>query len=129
MNNGQTVTANFAACMCATDVSGSIAVARGGFVLNIGTGRFAQSVILTNNSTATIAGPFSLVLDGLSSDAAVFNPTGMTSALFPPAGSPYMNATATLAPGQKATIAVQFTDPTKGAITYTTRVLAGPGSR
>ena len=129
MNNGQTVTANFSACMCATDVSGSIGVTRGGFVLNIGTGRFAQSVILTNNSTMTIVGPFSLVLDSLSSDATLFTPTGTTSALFPPAGSPYMNATATLAPGQKVTIALQFTDPTKAAITYTTRVLAGPGSR
>lgn len=129
MDNGQTVTANFVACMCATDVSGSIAVARGGFVLNIGTGRLAQSVILTNNSTMTLAGPFSLVLDGLSSDATLFNPSGTTSALFPPAGSPYVNATATLAPGQKVTIALQFTDPTKGALTYATRVLAGPGSR
>ncbi len=129
MDEPQTVTANFVACACAMDVSSSIGVLGSGFVLNIGTGRVAQTVTLTNNSTMTIAGPFSLVLDGLSANAALFNATGTTSTLFPPAGSPYINATATLAPGQKIAIALQFSDPTRAAITYTTRVLAGPGSR
>ncbi|MGO9590429.1 MAG: choice-of-anchor Q domain-containing protein [Candidatus Acidiferrales bacterium] len=129
MDEPQTVTANFVACTCAMDVSTSIGVIGSGFVLNIGTGRIAQTVTLTNNSTMTIAGPFSLVLDGLSANATLFNATGTTSTLFPPAGSPYINATATLAPGQKIVIALQFNDPTKTAISYTTRVLAGPGSR
>jgi uncharacterized repeat protein (TIGR02543 family) len=120
MNQPQTVTAKF---------GGPIGIVRGGFVLNMSTGRYAQTVTLTNNSGATITGPISLVLDSLSSNATLFNATGTTSLLAPPAGSPYINANINLAAGQSVPIALQFTDPTKTAITYTTRVVAGPVSR
>ncbi len=129
MNQPQTVTASFVPCACATDVSGSISVVRGPYVFNLGTQRFVQSVTLTNISANTLTGPISLVLDSLSADAALFNLTGMTDSIFPPIGSPYANANVTLAPGQNAAITLQFTDPTKGGITYNTRVLAGQGSR
>jgi hypothetical protein len=124
----QVVTANFSACACASDVSSYIGVVRGGFVLNPATGRYSETVTLTNTSALTIAGPFSLVLDSLSANASLFNLSG-TTYTFPPAGSPYVSATATLAPGQKVAVVLQFTDPTRAAITYSTRVLAGPGSR
>ena len=39
MNQAQSVTAHFAPCGCALDVSDAIAVTRGGFVLNVVTGR------------------------------------------------------------------------------------------
>ena len=84
---------------------------------------------VTNVSAAAITGPISLVLDGLSANAALFNATGLTDSLDPPAGSPYLNSAASLAPGQSAMFALQFTDLTKTAITYGTRVLAGPGAR
>ena len=130
MNQPQTVTANFVACNCPTDVSALITVTRGGYVFNLGTGRYAQTVTLTNNSANTLTGTFSLVLDSLSANATLFNENGATDASFPPADSPYINApAATLAPGQSTSIGVQFTDPTKAAITYSTRVLAGPGPR
>jgi Divergent InlB B-repeat domain len=130
MNQPQTITANFVACNCPTDVSTLITVTRGGFVFNLGTGRYAQTVTLSNNSAVTLTGTFSLVLDSLSANATLFNENGATDASFPPAGSPYINApAATLAPGQSTSIALQFTDPTKAAITYNTRVLAGPGPR
>jgi hypothetical protein len=129
MNQSQTITAVFVPCGCAADVSTSITVTRGGYVLNPGTGRFVQTDTLTNNSANTITGPISLVLDGLSADATLFNATGTTDSLEPPAGSPYINAAVTLAPGQSVMIQLQFTDPTRGAITYNTRVLAGPGLR
>jgi CSLREA domain-containing protein len=125
----QTITANFAPCSCAGDVTTSVTVTRGGFVLDPGTGRFAQTVTVTNISGATITGPISLVLDGLSTNAALFNASGITDSLDPPAGSPYLNSNASLAPGQSAMFALQFTDPSRAAITYTTRVLAGPGAR
>ena len=64
-----------------------------------------------------------------SSQSPLFNATGITDALVPPAGSPFLNANITLAPGQSTTFALQFTDPTNAAITYNTRVLAGPGAR
>jgi hypothetical protein len=129
MNQPQTVTANFVPCGCAADVTSSVTVTRGGFVLNPVTGRYAQTVTVTNISTNTITGPISLVLDGLSANATLFNATGTTDALELPAGSPYLNSAATLAPGQNTSFALQFTDPTRAAITYTTRVLAGPGAR
>ena len=129
MNQSQTITAVFVPCGCAADVSTSISVTRGGYVLNPGTGRFVQTDTLTNNSANTITGPISLVLDSLSPDATLFNATGTTDTLEPPAGSPYINAAVTLAPGQSVPIQLQFTDATRGAVTYNTRVLAGPGLR
>jgi CSLREA domain-containing protein len=130
MNQPQTVTANFVVCGCPTDVTAAISVTRGGYVLNPGTGRYAQTVTLTNISSAAIAGTFSLVLDALSTNATLFNETGATDASYPPIGSPYINAAAaSLAPGQSVPITLQFADPAKTAITYNTRVLAGPGAR
>jgi hypothetical protein len=129
MNQPQTVTANFIPCGCAADVTSSVTVTPGGFVLNPVTGRFAQTVTITNASANTITGPISLVLDGLSPNATLFNGTGTTDALELPAGSSYLNSSATLAPGQNTSFALQFSDPTHTTIIYTTRVLAGPGAR
>jgi Divergent InlB B-repeat domain len=130
MNLAQTITANFVPCNCPVDVSAEISVTRGGYVLNLATGRYVQTVTLTNISTNSIAGTFSLVLDTLSPNATLFNENGTTDIAYPPAGSPYINAAAaSLAPGQNVSVTLQFTDPTRGAITYNTRVLAGPGTR
>jgi hypothetical protein len=129
MNQSQAVTASFVVCDCAVDVTGSIAIGHGGFTLNPITKRYVQTVTLTNTSAAPVTGPISLVIDGLSSNATVFNPTGITS-LMVPAGSPYVNAgTTTLAAGQSVSITLQFTNPSNTAISYTGRVLAGPGAR
>ncbi|HTS11771.1 MAG TPA: choice-of-anchor Q domain-containing protein [Candidatus Limnocylindrales bacterium] len=125
----QTVTANFALCTCVADVTGYVGIVRGGLVLNLATGRYAQTVTVTNNAPFTIIGPVSLVLDSLSSNASLFSPTGVTDAAWPPAGSAFINANVTLLPGQQASFALQFTDPSRAAITYNTRVLAGLGPR
>jgi WD40 repeat protein len=112
----------------AADVSNQVQVTLGGFRLNRTTGRFVQTVTLTNTGNA-ITGPISLVMDSLSSNAGLFNSAGATSATSP-AGSPYLNILGSdMAAGASLTITVEFTNPTKGAITYTTRVLAGPGNR
>jgi hypothetical protein len=110
------------------DVSSSIGIAKGGMGYNLATGRFAQTVTLTNNSASTIPGPISLVIDNLSNNATAYGASGTTSSLAPPI-SPYFNYGGSLAPGQKVTVTLQFTNPSKAAISYTTRVLAGPGSR
>lgn len=125
----QNITANFAACNCVIDVSGYVTVTRGPYVLNLATGRFVQTVTVTNNSALTITGPISLVLDSLSSNASLFNLSGTTDFAFPPVGSPYQDAAGNLGPGQIVTYTLQFTDPTRTGITYNTRVLAGPGAR
>jgi uncharacterized repeat protein (TIGR02543 family) len=129
MDNAQTVTANFAACTCAGNVSASVTLTFGSITLNASTGRYAQTVTVKNTSANTITGPISLVLDGLNSDATLFNETGTTDAQQLPAGSPYINAIGNLAAGQKITFALQFTAPSQAEIAYSTRVLAGPGAR
>jgi len=113
---------------CATDVSPQVQVTRGGFGYNFATGRFAQTVTLKNTSASAITGPLSLVLDSLSGNATLFNPSGTTSCAAP-AGSPFINLAGGLTPGASAALALQFTDPNRTGITYATRVLAGSAGR
>ena len=119
------LTANFTPI---TDVTGRVTVRRGGFRYSHTTGRFVQTVTLTNTGGA-LTGPVSFILGGLSANAALFNRTGLTGAL-PSAGSPYLDiVSGSMAAGASLTVALEFTDPTKGPINYSTRVLAGPGTR
>jgi hypothetical protein len=74
-------------------------------------------------------GPIAFVLDNLSSNAALFNPTGVTGCSSP-SGSPFVELTpGGLATGAFVTATLQFTNPSKAGITYVPRILAGPGSR
>ncbi|MGA2422310.1 MAG: hypothetical protein ABSG69_19710, partial [Candidatus Acidiferrum sp.] len=112
---------------CASNVSGSISIARSGYLYNFGIKRFYQTVTLTNTSSASITGPIALVLDALNSTSTLFNASGATTCAAP-LGSPYIIATpSSLAPGASVSVSLQFTDPTKAVTTYTTRVLAGTG--
>ena len=128
MNLDKSCTANFTAVpQCAADVSSLTKVTHAGFSLNPTTQRFYQSVTITNTSASAITGPISLVVDGLPGYASVFNASGIASCELP--NSPFVNNAANLAPGASMQIILQFTDPTRGAISYTTRVLAGAGTR
>jgi hypothetical protein len=110
------------------DVSGQVTITRSGFRFNRATGRFMQTVNLTNNG-GTISGPVSLVLDGLSANVGLVNQTGTTTAMVP-AGSPYLDILAgDMTAGSSVTVTLEFTNPNRETITYSTRVLAGPGSR
>ena len=116
------------AATCASNLSASVSITRSGFGFNFGTGRFYQRVTLTNSGSSPISDALSLVLDGLSSNAGLFNKTG-TTACEAPTGSSFINLTGPLGPGASASVVLQFTDPTKAAIKYSTRVLAGNGDR
>ncbi len=129
MNQAETVTAVFVPCGCAADVSAVVTVTRSGFVLNPVSGRYTQTVTVTNNSAIAITGPLSLVLDSLSAGTTLFNATGTTDSLELPAGSPYVNANVSLAAGQSTSFTLQFADPSHAAIAYNTRVVTGPGVR
>ena len=108
--------------------STGLAMAKSGFAYNFTTNRFNQTVTLTNlDAQNSVPGPISLVLDSLSGNASLYNPSGVTAVQLP-AGSPYAN-TSGLAPGASVTFVIQFTDPTKTLITYTPRVLAGSAPR
>jgi len=127
MNAAQTVTANFAACRCASDVTSVIGFAFGA-IAHGKPGRYEQTVTLTNNSPNIIAGPISLALDHLSENVTVLN-AGDDTQLMAPAGSPYVSVKTDLAPGQSVAVPLRFKNPVDDVITYTARVLAGKSAR
>src|SRR5262249_31783971 len=91
MDTPQGVTANFALCACAVDVTTSMGITWGGIRLNPATRRYVQTMTLKNNSASPIAGPISLVLDRASAGVGLYGASGTTSLMLP-AGSPYVNA-------------------------------------
>ena len=127
MSAPQTVTASFAACKCASDVTSSVGVA-GGPIANIKPRRYEQTVTLTNNSPNIIVGPISVVLDHLSENVTVLN-AGEVTELMSPAGSPYVNVKADLFPGQSVAVQMRLQNAVDDVITYVPRVLAGKGAR
>jgi hypothetical protein len=134
---GNLSTSSGASCVlvtnpCATDVSAMVSITRGGLRFNNSTQQFVQTLTLVNSSSSSITGPVSVVLDRLSSSAALAGSSGVTTCQAP-SGSPYMNVDAgadgTLSPGETLTVNLQFNDPSLGAISYATRLLAGGGTR
>ncbi len=106
-------------------VTDPITLTVGGFTYNPITKRYVQTVAVTNGSPFAVTGPVSLVLDNLSTNATLLNPTGMTASHVP-----YINATAAnLAPGQRINVALSFANPTNTPITYNPRTVVGPGPR
>jgi VCBS repeat-containing protein len=116
---------------CASDISPLVTVTGGVPKLNRKTGLYTQTLTLKNADGAVI-GPISFVLDGLSSNATLSGASG-TTACTSPTGSPYVNVSvgsdAFFNPRERATITLQFINPSQQPITYTSRVLAGAGSR
>jgi len=111
---------------CASNTTASVTVKRGGYVYSIGTGRFTQTVTLTNTSAGTLNGPVSLVLDKLTNGVSLYNAGGVTYCT-EPVGSAYLSEPGDLKSGQSVNFTLQFTDPTKTGISYTPRVLSGLG--
>ena len=123
-----TSTATIQPAQIAADVTSQVSVSGGGFVFNRAIRRYVQTVTIRNNGNA-VAGPVSLVLDGLTPGAALFNPSGATQ-YAPPAGSPYQNAAGTsLGHGDTLTLVLQLTYAGSARLNYSPRVLAGPGAR
>jgi hypothetical protein len=101
-----------------------ISVTRGGYVRDRRTGAFSQVVTIKNTTANTITAPFQLVLDGLSGNATLTNPTGTTT-VNAPLGAPYVTVSSgDLAPGASASATLIFSNPTNAAINYSTRVLS-----
>jgi len=110
-------------------VTASVTIDRDEIVYNPGLQRFMQIVRVTNTSGAAINGPFTLVLDGLGSNAILANASGKTACVVP-GGRPLITSDrTTLAPRASLVFQLQFSNPTKAAITYTPVVLAGAGDR
>jgi hypothetical protein len=118
---------------CGQDVTSQVQISRTGFRFNHATGRFDLIGSVTNTSASPIAGPISLVVDNLSSNASLFSVSGSTLCAAPQ-GSPYMNignigAGQTFDPGASISGAISFIDPSMAGISYSLRVIAGPGGR
>jgi hypothetical protein len=98
-----------------------------GLMLEQGAGStpLQRKVVVRNIGSQPVLGPIYFVLDGLSSNTAVVNATGLTSNVVS-AGDPYVIVTTEgLAPGQKAKALVDFSVPNpSGDITYTPKVLS-----
>ncbi|MBL8232507.1 MAG: hypothetical protein JNL98_28680, partial [Bryobacterales bacterium] len=122
MSSPQTVTATFNS-NAATNATGQVSVVFGGMRLNRATNRYVQVVTLTNTGAALANA--NLVLDGLSANASLFSPSGVTGCTSP-AGQPFRTVGA-LATGVPVQVVLEFTNPTNAAITYTPRTVAGAG--
>jgi hypothetical protein len=117
------------ASTCAGNVSASIRVARTGFRRNNATGRYLQSVTLTNLGQP-LPGAFALAIDSLSANATLYHPAGTTSCSVP-SGSPFLvfNPGINWTTGQSVTVNLEFINPANLGISYTPRVLTGGPDR
>jgi uncharacterized repeat protein (TIGR01451 family) len=112
---------------CQANVTADITVTRGPYLYSPVTHLYEQTVTLTNSGSISIPGPISLVIPGVSGNAKLFNPTGVTTCAVP--GTPYVtDATLSLAPGGSTNVLLYFTDPSHAAFTYGTQVEAGSGA-
>jgi hypothetical protein len=81
---------------------------------------------------ATISGPVSFVIGDLSGHATLLNMAATTTCA-EPIGSPYIKVdvgiNAVFDSRERATLTLEFNNPSAQAITYTPRILARPGNR
>jgi hypothetical protein len=117
---------------CGADVSAQTVLTRGPITYSANLKLFIQYVSVQNTSANPIQGPLSLALDGIASGVVLYNPTGFTSCSTPKQ-QPYLNVNIgsdnVLSPGESAVVGLGFGAASSQAITYGTRVLAGPGNR
>jgi hypothetical protein len=90
-------------------------------------GRFVQTVHLRNTSNEKILGPIAVVADNLPAGVGMHN-DGLITCL-PPLGSPYVNLPGPLKRHHTLDVTLFFGNLGPHPITYTVRVLAGPGMR
>ena len=102
-----------------TDVTPQFAIRSTGFVLNRLTGRFTNTVRLTNNGP-TIGDPLRVVFDALPVGVTLANAHGTID------GKPYLEIPGGLAAGGTASVNPAYADPKRVAITYMVRIYRGP---
>jgi hypothetical protein len=121
----------------ATPLNDRVRVTRSGLRYNYGSRKFIQTLTVTNISGAPIAGMLSVVLRGLPAGAKLSSPFGSTVCRAP-AGDPYvflpqswylgppyaLDPYLTAWPASESrSIILEFSNPTMGAINYSTEVL------
>ncbi len=117
---------------CAADITAHLSITRGRLRFNRRTGLYRQRVSLTNSGPNALPAPVALVLDELSSTAKLVNADGRTGCA-EPLGSPYrsveVGSDGVLAPGESASVVVQFSNPQYEPLSYRVRVLSGSANR
>lgn len=103
-----------------TDVSGDVKITTSAFTYNRRTRIFSGSVMVTNNSSATLNGPLSVVLTKLSAGVVALNPTGSTAS-----GPYYTFSFLPLTPGQVGTFGIEFTDASNAPMDFTPKTYSG----
>ncbi|MBZ5584659.1 MAG: hypothetical protein LAQ30_21105 [Acidobacteriia bacterium] len=122
MNAAKSVTANFGAAQNGpTAVTGQVSVTSSGLTYNRANLTYNGTVTVKNNGAGAITGPVELVFTSLTTGVTLVNATGLYG------GSPYLTlpGIATLAPGQSASVAVQFRNTSTNGIKYTPAVYSG----
>jgi hypothetical protein len=100
---------------------GQVATTASGLAYSRVTQTFNGTVTLTNISSSAISGPLQIVFFGMPVNVTLVNATSNLS------GTPYMTvpAVASLAPGQSATVSVQFKNPSNVTINSTPVIYSG----
>ncbi len=102
------------------DATAGFSFLRSGLLTNRITGQKSGTITLTNNSGATMNGPFHVQFNGLVAGVTLDNATGTMG------GAPYITlGNATIAAGAKASFNVLFTNSTRVNFTYTNKVFRG----
>ncbi len=120
--------------ICAPNVTEKVSIKRGAFRLNRATGRFVQTVTVTNVSSTDIFGdlvthkdPIHLALSGLPTSIGLFNAAGTTLCYV--VGSRYVavdvGADERLTAGETVNFDLEFVNPLNLPITYTPVLIAG----
>jgi hypothetical protein len=119
----------FAVGSSTPNISGAVSVVRECVEPTNTPGLMVQVIRVTNITGCTLTGPISLVLDNLSPNAVLLNPSGVT-ANAAPLGSPFITLNpVSLKPNDVYTITLRFQNtPAFTPIYYTTQVLAGPSN-
>jgi hypothetical protein len=101
------------------DASSQVTVTKSGLIYNRGTRLFYGTFTITNNSAQTIAAPIQVVLTNLTPGVTLANATGSF------AGSSYITAVGSLAPGASLSVPVQFSNPSNSLINTTVKTYTG----
>ena len=105
------------------DVSSSVAITTSAFLYNRLTQMYSGSITVTNKSGQALQRPLTIVLTNLTTGVTAVNPAGTV-----PGQGPYYlvpGSGTTLGPGQSATVAVQFTDPSNAKIGFVVKTYSG----
>ncbi|MFL6450843.1 MAG: lamin tail domain-containing protein [Bryobacteraceae bacterium] len=101
-------------------VSSKVTVQNLGFVYNDSTHRYSGNVVLTNTSNVTIPGPIYMGVTNLPTAVVLVNKSGTQKGI-----SFITAANSELVPGQSVTVDVEFTNPLKVPLNFTSVIYAG----